>query len=134
MPFLQKDVKTPNFHIDAQFPWVKTAAELINLMVEENIKGPVELLEKFKQYEDILNVDKKALIKELFKGEEKAPLEKLREKVTHFDKCHFEIMTLANDVVDFPLFRIMTKEMKEGLGKQADKIKQTLLEAINKYC
>ena len=43
-------------------------------------------------------------------------------------------MTLANDVVEFPLFRVMTKEMKDGLGKQAAKIKQMLLEQINKYC
>jgi hypothetical protein len=42
-------------------------------MIEENIKGPLELLQKYKEYEYILNVDKKALLKELF-GEEKAPL------------------------------------------------------------
>jgi len=103
-------------------------------MIEENIVGPNELLDKFKLYEYILNVDKKALIKELFKGEQKAPLEKLRESVTHYDKAYFEIMTLANDVVEFPLFRVMTKDMKEGLGKACLKIKQTLLEQINNYC
>lgn len=81
------------------------------------MKGPTELLNQFKKYEYILNVDKKALIKELFKGGEKAPLHKLREAVTHYDKAEYEILTLANDIVDFPLFRVMTKEMKDGLGK-----------------
>lgn len=49
-------------------------------MFQENIKGPLELLEKYKQYEYILNVDKKKLLKELF-GEEKAPLNVLRENI-----------------------------------------------------
>lgn len=70
------------------------------------------MLEKYKKYEYILNVDKKELIKELFKGEEKAPLDKLREAVAKFDQAHFEILTLSTDIVDFPLFRVMTKELK----------------------
>jgi hypothetical protein len=56
-------------------------------MVNENVVGPNQLLEQFKKYEYILNVDKKALIKELFKGGEKAPLSRLREAVTHYDKA-----------------------------------------------
>jgi hypothetical protein len=43
-------------------------------MFNENIVGPLELLEKYKQYEYILNVDKKALVKELFGGEQKATI------------------------------------------------------------
>lgn len=38
------------------------------------------MLEKYKKYEYILNVDRKQLIKELF-GEAKAPLKVLREKI-----------------------------------------------------
>jgi hypothetical protein len=30
--------------------------------------------------------------------------------------------------VDFPLFRVMTAEMKKGLARSAEKIKITLLE------
>lgn len=117
MPFLQKEQKTSNFFIDNNFSWIQDASDKINLMVDENVFGPIQLFEQFKKYEYILNVDKKALIKELFKSGEKAPLHKLRESVTHYDKAQYEIMTLANDVVDFPLFRVMTKEMKDGLGK-----------------
>mmetsp|Transcript_43579 Transcript_43579/g.42092 ORF Transcript_43579/g.42092 Transcript_43579/m.42092 type:complete len:144 (-) Transcript_43579:2649-3080(-) len=103
-------------------------------MIEENIVGPNELLYKYKQYEYILNVDKKDLIKTLFKGEEKAPLSKLREEVTHYDTAYYEILNLSNDVVEYPLFRVMTQEMKEGLAKQALKIRDVLLDQINKYC
>ncbi len=65
MPFLQKE-KQPNFPITQDFPWVVDAMEKINKMFTDNIVGPNELLEKYKQYEYILNVDRKALIKELF--------------------------------------------------------------------
>ena len=76
-------------------------------MVDECIKGPLELLQKYKEYEYILNVDKKALIKELFGGEEKAELNELRQRIEHYKKAHYEILNVSNDVVDFPLFRIM---------------------------
>jgi len=68
MPFLQKE-KQPNFPITEDFPWVVDAMKKIDAMFAENIVGPLQLLEKYKQYEYILNVDKKALIKELFGGE-----------------------------------------------------------------
>lgn len=76
-------------------------------MIEENIKGPLELLEKYKKYEYILNVDKKALLKELFNGDEKAPLNEIREKIMHYKIAYDDIMNLSNDVVDYPLFRVM---------------------------
>ena len=102
-------------------------------MFEENVKRPVELLNKFKEYEYILNVDKKQLVNSLF-GETKAPLSEIREKITHYDKAQDEIMNLCNDVVDFPLFRIQAENMKRDLGKQAYKIKERLMEATYKYC
>lgn len=57
------------------------------------------------------------MIQELFSKEGKAPLERLREAVKHYDQAYNEIMNLSNDIVDFPLFRVMTGEMKKGLGK-----------------
>jgi hypothetical protein len=47
------------------------------------------------------------LVKELFKPDEKASLERLREEISHYDKAAYEIMNLSNDVVDFALFRVM---------------------------
>lgn len=105
MPFLQKE-KQPNFPITEDFAWVVDAKSAIDAMIVENIKGPLELLEKYKQYEYILNVDKKALLKELFGGEEKAPLSELRSRIEHYRQAHYEIMNLSNDTVDFPLFRV----------------------------
>ena len=55
-------------------------------MFEENIVGPNELLQQYKKYEYILNVDRKQLIKELFQGPEgKVPLAELRERIKHYD-------------------------------------------------
>jgi hypothetical protein len=86
-------------------------------MFVDNTIGPQELLERYKQYEYILSVDKKALHKELFGGEEKAPLELLREKVALYDKCCFEIRNLSNDVEDFTLFRVMAASIKTNLSR-----------------
>jgi len=37
-------------------------------MIGENIEGPNELLERYKKYEYILNIDKKKQINDLFKA------------------------------------------------------------------
>jgi len=38
-------------------------------------------------------------------------------------------MTLAEDFVDFKIYRVMTKRLKDDLGDQANKIKERILEA-----
>jgi hypothetical protein len=103
-------------------------------MFAENIVGPQELLEKYKQYEYILNVDKKNLIKELFGGEQKATIQELREKILHYQKAYDEILNLSNDIVEFPLFRVMAAKMKDQLSQQAFKIKEKLLENVYDWC
>lgn len=59
-------VSRPNFPIDASFPWVTDAQAKITQMFDENIKEPMEILEQFKKYEYLLNVDKKELVESLF--------------------------------------------------------------------
>lgn len=133
MPFLKKD-KLANFAITEDFPWIIEAKEKIEVMFRENIVGPQELLDKYKRYDYILNVDRKQLIKELFGGEQKASLKELRERIQGFENAHNEILNLSNDVVDFPLFRVMAGKMKEQLSHQAAKIKEKLLESVYNYC
>jgi dynein heavy chain len=132
MPFLQKE-KQPNFPITEDFPWVVDALAKIQSMFQENIVGPNELLEKYKQYEYILNVDRKQLIKDLF-GESKAAIKDIRDQIKHYDDAYMAILNLSNDVVDYPMFRVMTAKMKEQLSHQANKIKETLLENVYTYC
>lgn len=60
-------------------------------MFAENIIGPNQLLNKYKEYEYILNVDKKQLIKELFGGEQKASLKELKERIQVYDRAQNEI-------------------------------------------
>ena len=59
-------VSRPNFPIDQTFEWVVDAQNKITSMFEENIKEPLELLEKYKKYEYLLNVDRRELIESLF--------------------------------------------------------------------
>lgn len=100
-------------------------------MVDHNLSGPNKLLDEFKKYEYILNVDKNELIKDLFKGGEdgkKKSLEEIREQAQHYHQAHYEIMTLREDVVNFKIYRVVTKKMKEELGTQALKIKERILD------
>lgn len=45
-----------------------------------------------------------------------------------------EILNLSNDVVDFPMFRVMAAKMKEQLSHSAHKIRDKLLENVYNYC
>lgn len=89
MPFLKKE-KQPNFPMTEEFEWVLDARDKMKQMFDENIVGPIDLLNKYKEYEYILNVDRKQLIKDLF-GEEKAPLKELRERIQHYDTAYDKI-------------------------------------------
>ena len=70
---LEKDLVTflnlpdkPSFELNSDFPWLQDARAEIQAMFKENQVAPHALLEEYKKYEYILNVDKKRLIKDLF--------------------------------------------------------------------
>ena len=83
-------------------------------------------------------MDRKKLIEELFKGgedgKEKKSLKEIKEKILHYEQAHYEIMTLSEDEVDYRIFRVIAKKLKEELGDQANKIKEKILEATYNYC
>jgi hypothetical protein len=140
MPFLQKSA-SPNFQISQKFPWVIDANDNLNKMIGENVEGPNELLERYKKYEYILNIDKKKQINDLFKAvdeetkeQKKVPLEDIKAQIEHFEQAHYEIMTLSEDEVDFRIFRIMAKKLKDELGETAMKHKKSILDATYNYC
>jgi translation initiation factor 2 beta subunit (eIF-2beta)/eIF-5 len=132
MPFLQKTGYS-NFKIDREFPWIKEAISDLNRMIEENIIQPNELLAKYKEYEYILNVDKKELIDGLFLGEKKS-LEEIKEQIAHYDQAYKEIMTCSEDDINFNIFKVVTKKLKNELGDQAAKIRDKILEATYNWC
>lgn len=106
-------------------------------MFEGNLEDPNNLLDQYKKYEYILNVDKKALIDDLFKGGEegqKKALEDIKERISHYDQAHYEIMTLSEDEVDYRLFRVMAKKLKTQLGDKALEWKNMILDATYNYC
>lgn len=112
MPFMKFD-DHPNFKITMESPWIVEADQKITQMCEENIVYPTELLNSYKQYEHLLNVDRKKLIQDLFEGEEKKPLEEIRELVKLYDVAEQEINNLSNDTIDSTLFRIEVGEIKQ---------------------
>lgn len=55
MPFIPKDEKNgpeghrpSNFPLTEEFEWIVNAKKAIEEMVQENLKGPIELLNKYK--------------------------------------------------------------------------------------
>ena len=82
-------------------------------------------------------MSKSALIDDLFKGGEdgkKKTLEEIKEQAQHYHQAYYDIMTLKEDVVNFKIYRVVTKKMKEELGDQALKIKESILDATYAYC
>ena len=136
MPFLQKKPVT-NFPIDHDFPWISDATIALDELIMANVDGPNKLLEQFKEYEYIPNVNEKQLIKDLFKGGEnggKKPINEIKEQILHYEKAYYEIMTLSEDEVDYKIFRVMTKKLKQTLGDEAKKLMDKILDETYKYC
>jgi hypothetical protein len=109
----------------------------LNTMLDLNVISVDQLLQQFKKYEYILNVDKKALVDDLFKGGEdgaKKPLADIKEAILHYQQAHYEIMTLAENTVNLKIYRVNTQKMKKDLGDQALKIKNQILESAYAYC
>jgi hypothetical protein len=94
-------------------------------------------LDEYKKYEYILNIDKKQLIDDLFKGGEKGvkvPLAEIKAQIEHYDKAYYEINTLSEDEVDFRIFRVMSKKLKTQLGDKALEWKNMILDATYNFC
>jgi hypothetical protein len=63
------------------------------------------------------------LIEDLFKGLKdpedpakegtKRPLEEIRAKIEHYDQAYMDIMTLAQDDVDYRIFSVVCKKIKK---------------------
>jgi hypothetical protein len=93
-------------------------------MFEENIKEPLELLEKYKKYEYLLNVDRRELIESLFQnklllaetGSAKADIKTIRSEILKYHNAADEILNLSNDWVDTPMFRLQATKIKETLS------------------
>ena len=95
---LEKDLVTflnlpdkSSFELSPDFIWIQDAKAKIQQMFKENMVAPNELLDKYKKYEYIMNVDKKRLTRDLFKRvdeetkkESKADYEEIAEKINQF--------------------------------------------------
>ena len=50
----------------------------------------------------------------------KAPFKEISEKIWQFHTHEYEILNISNDTVDFPIFQVKAKDMKERLAKEAN--------------
>jgi hypothetical protein len=109
------------------YQWIVDARQELEQMIAENIVGPLAQLAKYKEYEYILNIDKKAFMKNLFNRkiteenlEAKAPIEEIREALTKFDEAEMAILNISNDVEDYAFFRVMSGDLKTKLSEAAN--------------
>jgi hypothetical protein len=137
MPFLQKQGK-PNFKINSDFAWIKDANSKLSELIDDNISTPNELLDSYKEYEYIMNVDKREMVDNLFKTgpnkDEKVSLQEIKDQITHYDDAYYTIMTLSEDDVKMKLFQVATTKLKFELSDQANKCKDKILDATWNYC
>lgn len=136
----------PNFAIPtsdeelraADLYWIVEAKQAISKMVKENMVGPQALLDEYKKYEFVLNVDSDELLESLFNVPgnlyDKAPIEDIREQIERFYNAEIEILNLSNNHMDYPMFRIKAEKLKTGLAAKAAKIKDKIWNRCNKWC
>ena len=103
--------------------------------------APLALLDQYKKYEYILNVNKKRLLKDLFdrtiteeNTEKKATFETIAEMIQQYHTAEYEILNISNDVVDFPIFQVRAQDLKQRLAKEANGIKTALIERVYQWC
>lgn len=142
--FLKYDEK-PSFKLTEEFKedyqWISDARDQLTAMIDENVVEPEALLEKYKKYEYILAINKKNFVLNLFPkktkeegGEDKKDIEEISEALKKFNEAEQEILNISNDVVNYPLFRVMAGDLKTKLADQANSIKTKILEGCEKWC
>lgn len=122
----------PNFKLDADFPWIREGIAEVDRMINENVDAPTQLLNKYKEFEDILKTSKRDKVNSLF--EPKVPITEIREALDYYDQRYADILNCSNNFVDFPIFKVEAKHLKEKLAEQADKIKSAILDATHDWC
>ena len=112
----------PNFKLDTEFPWIKEGISDVDRMITENVGAPTELLNKYKEFEDILNTSATEKVKQLF--EPKSPIEDVREALDYFEQKYFDILNCSNNLVNFPIFKVEAQDLKNKLSKKAKRHKR----------
>lgn len=101
--------------------WIVEAKNDISRMVRENMVGPQALLDEYKQYEFVLNVDTHELCDSLFNAPDmeysKQNLETIRAEIERFYNAEEEILNVSNNFMDYPMFRVKAEKLKNLLAK-----------------
>ena len=98
-------------------------------------------MDKYKEYEYLLNIDKKQLATSLFNNKElkeaggtgKATIEEIGEEIEKYDRAAREIENLTNNYIETPMFRVVCSKIKSTLVDQALKIRDALIVATQKW-
>jgi len=118
--------------------WIVEAKQTISKMVRECMVQPTALLDKYKKYEYILNVESKEAIDTLFNQPsepyQKMPLEEIEKEILRYHEAEEEILNISNNHVDFPMFRVEAVKLKRELRSAAKTIKQKIMSKTYDWC
>ena len=142
IPKDEEEVRKKELH------WILDAKQAISEMVRENMAGPQELLDMYKKYEFVLNINSKELAESMFKLPESedgsikkdepiypsANLAQIREQIERFYVAEDEILNISNNTMEFPMFRVQADRLKKQLAEKAREIKRKLCERTYKWC
>jgi capsid protein len=100
------------------------------------------ILEQYKEYEYLLNIDPKELRYSLFKNKElkeaggtgKADINTIAEAIQKNHEASEEILNLTNDHIDTPMFRVMCKDLKTKLSDRALDIRNLIIQNVQDWC
>jgi hypothetical protein len=67
-------------------------------------------------------------------GSPKADIMTIRETINKYHIAADEILNLSNDFIDTPMFRVQAQKLKETLSQAALKLRNRLIEAVEKWC
>ena len=121
------------FQVDEKMPMFAEAFERLDQLIEEGLKRPNEILEKFQKYAFLLHKPAEDVVKSYWgkDSENKKSVTDLDEYLNKVSESINEIEGLAINEMNCHFFQIRTKSVKATLIKSAKEIMKALMAKIN---
>lgn len=79
-----------------------------------------------------MNQSRNSLISQLFKP--KQPVNDIWVLLDQYDEMYFSMVATSAEEEDYPIFRVMTSQVKKAIQKQISKLKESVLKTMNDWC
>jgi hypothetical protein len=124
--------KAPIYEMTEANSWVVAAKEEINALLAEYSAAPQAILNEYKKYEWIVQLDIEKYLTTLFS--EKPTTETLTNLISDIRTAIYEVQNVSNDYVDFNFFQVESERLKFKVKEKGEKAVHKILKRISKYC